>query len=261
MAHDPSPAPPGGSGADDLQFDRVEPGAPAGVGEPIDATSGAPAAPPPGVTVCAACGEPITDVYFEARGKVVCPRCRDAVLAQQSSGIAFVRALKALVLGVVGGAVGAAIWAGIRHASDQGEYGIVAIGVGLLVGGAVKFGSGGRGGRGYQILAVVLTYVAICANYVPDLVATAMKHGAGGAPRWLVVIVASKYALALPFMEGLGNFLGILIIAIALWEAWQINRPRRVTFNGPYRLGVATAFVPPSGGYPPPPPVPPVGGQ
>jgi hypothetical protein len=38
-----------------------------------------------------------------------------------------------------------------------------------MVGGAVRAGSSGRGGVGYQILAVLLTYFSICANYMPDI--------------------------------------------------------------------------------------------
>ena len=38
---------------------------------------------------------------------------------------------------------------------------LIAIVVGLFVGRAVRWGSGGRGGRLYQGLAVVLTYLAI----------------------------------------------------------------------------------------------------
>ena len=94
MTYDPQ-CPPGGTDAiDDLQFDRAEPapipapqspaGATPGLGEPIPATSSPPFPGAPAVTVCAACHEPIADVYFEGNGKVVCPRCRDAVLAAQN---------------------------------------------------------------------------------------------------------------------------------------------------------------------------------
>src|SRR5439155_3866977 len=56
------------------------------------------------------------------------------------------------------------------------ELGIVAIGVGLLVGIAVRKGSGGRGGRKFQALAMVLTYLSITASYVP-LVLKGMFEG------------------------------------------------------------------------------------
>jgi hypothetical protein len=229
------------------------------VGEPIVATSAAPAAPPPGVTVCAACGEPIADVYFEARGKVVCPRCRDAVVAQQSAGSPAARMLKATLYGIGAGAVGAAIWYGVRAATGY-EIGLIAVVVGVLVGGAVKAGSGGRGGVAYQLLAVLLTYLAIAANYAPDVVAALRQNDDVGGHAVATVITATVLSLIAPFLGGLKNILGLLIIGFALYEAWVINRPRRLTFNGPYRLGIATAAAPPPA-YAPPPPVPPVGGQ
>ena len=122
--------------------------------------STAPAAAPPGVTVCAACAEPITDVYYEGNGKIVCPRCRDAVLASRAGGSGFARFLKATLYGIGAGIVGAGIWYGVRAGTGY-EVGLIAIVVGILVGGAIKAGSQGRGGVGYQLLAVLLTYLGV----------------------------------------------------------------------------------------------------
>ncbi len=47
------------------------------------------------------------------------------------------------------------------------NIGIVAVLIGLMVGGAVRKGSGNRGGLGYQLLAVFLTYSAIAAMLLP----------------------------------------------------------------------------------------------
>src|SRR6266566_11816 len=59
-----------------------------------------------------------------------------------------------------GAVVGAAVYFGIAALTGY-EFGLVAIVVGLLVGGAVRKGSNGRGGRRYQLLAVFLTYTAV----------------------------------------------------------------------------------------------------
>ena len=56
------------------------------------------------------------------------------------------------------------------------EIGLIAIQVGFLVGGAVRAGSEGRGGRGYQVLAVLLIYISICANYMPDIYAPVLER-------------------------------------------------------------------------------------
>ena len=47
------------------------------------------------------------------------------------------------------------------------EIGIVAIAIGYMVGWAVRKGAGGRGGRRFQVLALVLTYWAVGLAYTP----------------------------------------------------------------------------------------------
>jgi hypothetical protein len=240
MSNDPSRSPAGPAGVDDLQFDRAEPPLPpqAGVGEPVPVDYHSPV-PSPGVTACAACGEPITDAYFEANGKVVCPRCRDAVLAAQQRRPSPIAFFKGVVLGILAGAAGAAVWYGVRVAFDS-ELSIIAIGIAILVGSAIRAGSGGRGGVLYQLLAVALTYVAICTNYVPDIY-RAMSDSEYGRSITTPFLLLSAFLLSLriPFLLGVENAIGWVIIGIGLWVAWKSNRPSRLTFNGPYRLARA----------------------
>jgi hypothetical protein len=242
---------------DDLQFDRVESAAPPlpGTGEAVTPTPGAsPMGTAPGVTVCGACGEPIADAYYEANGKIVCPRCREAVLASQAGGSGIARFFKATMFGVLAGIVGAAIWWAVRAGTGY-EVGLIAIVVGIIVGGAIKAGSQGRGGVGYQLLAVVLTYLSIAANYVPDIVRALKAETDVGDNLPALVIISAVTAVAAPFFGGLKNIIGLLIIGFALYQAWIINRPNRISFNGPYRLapgGAAPAGMP--YGVPPVPP-------
>src|SRR5207302_1730075 len=63
--------------------------------------------------------------------------------------------------------VAAIIWYLIRKATGY-EVGIVAILVGFLIGGAVRKGSGNRGGWVYQLMAVLLTYGCISASLLSD---------------------------------------------------------------------------------------------
>ena len=62
------------------------------------------------------------------------------------------------------------------------NIGLVAVVVGLMVGGAVKAASGNRGGRFYQLLAVFLTYSAIAAMHVPDMLAVLQRRFDHDAP-------------------------------------------------------------------------------
>jgi hypothetical protein len=147
--------------ADDLQFSRVESG---------DSNSSVVA---PGQS-CAACGKPIVSTYYALEDKVLCPACCAQVNAPLV-GSKLGRFVKATFLGVGAGLVGAVIWFAIRRVAHI-EVGLVAILVGFMVGKAVRVGSGGRGGRGYQVLAVLITYCCIAANYMPDIVEAAFSE-------------------------------------------------------------------------------------
>lgn len=119
---------------------------------------------------CAACEAPLEATYYEIDGEATCRRCHDRRASGAVGGSAPGRLLGALALGSVAGAIGAGIWYGIRAATGY-EVGLVSIAIGLLVGGAVRIGSRGRGGFVYQALAVLVTYTAICSTYLPDLIA------------------------------------------------------------------------------------------
>lgn len=228
----------------------------------------APAPPPltfetpalPAAATCGFCARPLADRYYTVNGQVACASCRTEVArhVQRPRGVAGVAA--AVGLGSAAGLVGAAVWWAIRHFASL-EVGLIAIGIGHFVGLGVRRGSGGRGGRGYQVLAVALTYGWITANYVPDIVRLLATSGpavgeagapvdAGAAPPTAAgVIVAFVYlfgiAMAAPFLQGVGNILGILIISFGLWQAWKLNAPVRVDIAGPFALGPSRHEVPP----------------
>jgi len=219
-------------------------------------------------SACAVCARRLTDWYFEAGGKILCPQCQQMVAASYSGGSGFLRFVKASVFGVVTAAAAAAAWIAITVAREGRISGIVAIGVAFLIGGAVRLGSGRRGGIAYQLLAMFITYLAIAATLTvyelraPD--GPKVESGAGWG-----LLVAFGLTVG-PIIEGVSSPILGFIIASSLWEAWRLNRKQRITFNGPYRVAApagaaATAAqpypTPPM--YPPPPPgawPPPTGG-
>src|SRR5271156_1791256 len=102
---------------------------------------------------CRICRLPLEDEYYDVGGNVVCPACH---VKSGRVRARFLRALKALLFGSIAAAVGAAIYRAILFGTGW-NIGLVAVVVGYMVGGAVRTGSGERGGRFYQFLAVFLT--------------------------------------------------------------------------------------------------------
>jgi hypothetical protein len=122
-------------------------------------------AAPAGVS-CGTCQRQITSQYFTLGQAVLCDACRhryEMELGERSE----LRCLaRAGLLGLLAALAGAALWGGVIWISGY-ELGVIAVVVGLMVGAAVKAGSGGRGGRLYQGMAVLLTYLAVSLAYVP----------------------------------------------------------------------------------------------
>ncbi len=138
---------------DDLQFDQAD------YGEEPNAAAHA----------CSACAGPLGAQYFLVNNQVACKACVDQVKALRSKGSPYARFGLATVLGLIAGALGAGLYFGIAKLTGY-EFGLIAIVVGFAVGAAVNWGSGGRGGKPYQFLAVFITYAAIVGTYVPAIV-------------------------------------------------------------------------------------------
>jgi hypothetical protein len=88
---------------------------------------------------------------------------------------------------------------------------------------------------------MALTYVSIAASSVPLMIklAEAENFVFTGFGDYLAIFLAS---LVRPFAEG--SFMGWVIIAIALYEGWKMNR--RAPMSGPFRLN--TGGAPPAPG-------------
>jgi hypothetical protein len=250
-------------GAGTLQLDR------AGYGQ---AASGGAA--------CAVCGREVHDVYYDVDGATTCERCRHDMALAPADGGGLPRFMRAALFGLAAAVASSVVWYGISRLTGY-EFGILAIGVGVLVGGAVRAGSRRRGGRRYQALAMWLTYSAIVVTYIPAIVegareasqtpaaeataerardstattaiaaaAPAEQPGAptpGGeddAPLGLPGVLLGLgllllVAYAAPFIAvavDVRAAMGLVILAIALYEAWKINRRRIPEITGPHRI-------------------------
>lgn len=283
----------------------------------------------PEPAVCSACGEAIAGVFFRVSGQVVCTGCRERWIAEREAGTPAGRFGRALALGAGAAVLSAVAWYWIARLTDR-EFGLIAILVGLLVGGAVKLGSRKRGGWGYQGLAMFLTYTAIVSSYIPAILEAAQAwddeaavvaaaadqpeaelaaaeqapadqpvggafegraaglasdDGAAAAPGAegllsagevpspvageegaalgtpavlveegsmvggvaglaLAILLIFGLAFAAPFLAGFENFLGWLILGIALYQAWTLNRREVLEFEGPFRTSGSSTYVP-----------------
>src|SRR5712692_6077319 len=128
---------------------------------------------------CCVCKLPVVAEYHQLNGRVFCAACRAKVEHSieklgQSGSLA-----RAALFGLGAAILGALIYYGVSAATGY-EFGLIAVVVGLLVGKAVRKGSGSIGGPRYQALAMVLTYFSIASTYVPPLTkafyAEAAKH-------------------------------------------------------------------------------------
>ena len=110
----------------------------------------------PGSVECSACRQPIDRAYYELNGQVLCETCVHQIDAGFVGGSRFKRFSKASVYGLLA-AVGGTIIIYLFREITGWEAGIISILAGYMIGSAVKQGSGYRGGRVYQIMAVFLT--------------------------------------------------------------------------------------------------------
>ena len=233
---------------------------------------------------CTQCGQGLGLQYYEQNGNAICSRCRSRIERGKSGSSRLGRVVRATALGFLVGALGTAIWYGVRALTGY-EFGLIAVFVGLGVGGAVRVGSNGRGGWGYQALAMFLTYGSIVSTYVPDIIEAIRTQGEAVAAEGedatlgaepveqatlvrvdaettnvvepgepvqqmslgnglLAVSVAGIFLLALafvlPFLGGVENIMGIIIIGIALYEAWKMNKKVPLAITGPYRLAAGS---------------------
>lgn len=252
-----------------LQFEQIE-------------LSRAAAAP----RTCSGCRKLIEQEYFEAGGKLLCQVCAKA---RQSGGkSAFFRALAlgsgaaflgtavwfAIIkltdseLGIIAIAVGLLVGAAVRRgARGAGGWKYQALAMALTY---VSITA--------SYVPFVIKGIAESAKAKPDKdagkAAPAKPEGAAAglvAPKpdgaasaaapeaaphsplvsiAILLAIVFGIALASPFLAGASNLMGWVMIAIAIYEAWKLNR--HVVMNGPFSLAPPEAVVAVPGDAPTP---------
>ena len=186
---------------------------------------------PVGTAPCAECRRAIVDTYYEAGEGVVCAPCQTRIASNLEPDVTRARFSRAARFGALAAAAGAAVYFGLLAAAGR-EVSVALILIGFAVGRAVRSGARARGGRPYQWLALGLTYLAMVTTYVPFVL-----KGSDASDLGALLLLA----IAAPILEGIDHGLTLIMIAIALGQAWRTNRRVEPKLAGPFRVRAARA--------------------
>jgi hypothetical protein len=129
------------------------------------------------------------------------------------------------VLGVVVGTIIYSAFSSITGA----EGSLIGIPAGLAVGQCAYYASGKRGGRPYQVLAILLTVAAFDLSYAPGMAGIAFKHGITLSTLGFFLFMT----LVSPLIDPHNGFLGWFMIVTGISLAWTIARPRALVDHPP----------------------------
>lgn len=203
---------------DTLQFDRVQGPAPA--------------------AACSACNAALVDAYYQAAGRVFCGSCAQAIHRQLHSpeGRAG-RVVKSIAFGLGGAIAGGAAYGAVLALLHLNAA-LVTILIGWLVAKAMRKGAGGRGGIGYQVGAVAMTYLSI-GFFATLAEVVRAEPGSLGFLRSAVICIIGAFVT--PVHMGMDSILSALISALGLLQAWRGCAAYRVEVTGPHALAAAPA--------------------
>ena len=128
----------------------------------------------PGNDRCQFCHQPIAGTYYRVKYAMACSGCVEKMRGElaKDTHTAYVRGL---LFGIGTAVLGMILYA--TFAITTGIFvGYLSLAVGWMVWTAMIKGSGGIGGRRYQITAAALTYVAVSMAAVPVGIHYAVKH-------------------------------------------------------------------------------------
>jgi hypothetical protein len=211
-----------------------------------------------GETKCKACGNLISGVYYQVNGAKICSNCAQQIkdTTPKDSHTAFGRGV---LFGIGGAILGLGIYVGFALATGL-IAGLISLAVGFIVGKAIVMGSGGVGGRRYQVAAVLLTYIAVSLAAVPIAVSQHMKQrsvqaqaqasdspanspkvngSASNSPKMSAAKALGMLALiglASPFLalsNPMQGIIGLIILFVGIRIAWKITATRQVSVLGP----------------------------
>jgi hypothetical protein len=228
-----------------------------------------------GAEVCKSCNQPISGSYFRVNGSLACSNCVGR-LQKQLPTDTHARFMRGLLFGFGGAILGLILYSAFGIITGM-EIGYLSLAVGYIVGKAIRMGSGGLGGRRYQIAAVLLTYFAVSMSAIPVGISMAMKEHreakqAQSSPSGSVPESAKGtsqdpeerditrdensqpgalgligtllfYGLASPFLALQDPFhgaIGIVILIVGVRIAWSLTAAPPVEILGPFEARKVT---------------------
>ena len=156
----------------------------------------------------------------------------DVEYVSQAEKADHARFVHAITYGIGAAIVGSILYAAFTIITNI-EIGYVAVGVGFLVGKAMLHATQGLGGRKFQIVAAVLTYIAVSMAAVPEILWALHKDGKDLSHLTSrAVVFLATYGIASPFLElrqslG-GGLIGLFILFIGIRFAWRMTADRRL---------------------------------
>lgn len=229
---------------------------------------------------CTVCRRRFDLEYFDVNGRHVCRACSETVASFAATPRGLGPWARAAGAGVVAALLGAVLYYAVLAISGF-EVGLVAIAIGYMVGYGVQLGTRGRGGRRFQVLALVLTYWAIGLGYsslafqqllkpsgttgapttasatrtsgavqptdaaTPAPIAQDEERRTTGAGFALGLAILLGFTFVLPVIMIAGSMPGGLIsgaiIVFGMLQAWKMTAAPAVTVTGPYRIGATPA--------------------
>lgn len=193
----------------------------------------------PTTVVCGMCKRPVGHQYWQWMGRVACESCREKVLALEAKANAPATFAKAALLST-GAALGCGVAYGAFVAATKSRWALITIGIAYVIGTVIRKTTGNVSGRRYQVLAVLLTYVASAMGYLPLFSDVSFAHLTP-----VSAVILFGYMLAAPFLTAMDSPLGLIIVGIGLWEAWRRTKGLPMTVSGPFRVAPAAAMAPP----------------
>lgn len=185
---------------------------------------------------CSMCKkEGTTDEFTTLRNKkganvYLCSECKEKTNQMADAETKNPNIVLAIVAGLVGGALGGAVWYFIAIGTGK-EIGYVALGLGYLVGFGVHLGSGKKRGHKLQIISAAITVVAIFVTeklvfdyFVNQYIQTNIAQFPGLAPGQKISVSFFEPE----FLKSLVSPIGLLIYAMGIYFAYTVCKPRKI---------------------------------